>query len=353
MNRIIDKDFCLSSYMAFRYIYKDNYDFLGRMQHQTFKGVPKEERVKVRTANEIDFFIKKQIDDLYRKHTKIGILLSGGMDSAVLATYLKTGSNAYTFRTNLSNTFDADIERSEKYCRMLGLNHIYIDIDFDDYKKYTPIVMQSKSAPVHSIEPQLYKAAIEARKQGDELIIEGDGADYIFGGVDKLLSKDWRYGDFVERYTYLNPTFVLNNPVDISDFFEKYRLADDMIDFWGIITHECLYESLSSYHNAFVAAGMPYSDLYAIFEMADKIDLHRIRGGESKYLIRELYSKKYPDFEVPEKIPMPRPVDVIFGDWKGPTRAEFRRDINMQSLTGNQKWQLWCAEQFLDLFDDR
>jgi len=241
MNRIIDKDFCLSSYMAFRYIYKDNYDFFGRMQHQTFKGVPKEERVKVRTANEIDFFIKKQIDNLYRKHTKIGILLSGGMDSAVLATYLKPGSNAYTFRTNLSNTFDADIERSEKYCRMLGLNHIYIDIDFDDYKKYTPIVMQSKSAPVHSIEPQLYKAAIEARKQGDELIIEGDGADYIFGGVDKLLSKDWRYGDFVERYTYLNPTFVLNNPVDISDFFEKYRLADDMIDFWGIITHACLY----------------------------------------------------------------------------------------------------------------
>ena len=103
--------------MAFRYIYKDNYDFFGRMQHQTFKGVPKEERVKVRTANEIDFFIKKQIDDLYRKHTKIGILLSGGMDSAVLATYLKPGSNAYTFRTNLSNTFDADIERSEKYCR--------------------------------------------------------------------------------------------------------------------------------------------------------------------------------------------------------------------------------------------
>ena len=147
MNRIIDKDFCLSSYMAFRYIYKDNYDFFGRMQHQTFKGVPKEGRVKVRTANEIDFFIKKQIDDLYQKHTKIGILLSGGMDSAVLATYLKPGSNAYTFRTNLSNTFDADIERSEKYCRMLGLNHIYIDIDFDDYKKYTPIVMQSKSAP--------------------------------------------------------------------------------------------------------------------------------------------------------------------------------------------------------------
>ena len=29
--------------------------------------------------------------------------------------------------------------------------------------------------------------------------------------------------------------------------------------------------------------------------------------------------------------------------------AKFKKDIPMETLTGNQKWQLWCAEQFLNL----
>ena len=48
---------------------------------------------------------------------------------------------------------------------------------------------------------------------------------------------------------------------------------------------------------------------------------------------------------------MPRPVEVIFKDWKGPTRPEFKKDIPIGTLTGNQKWQLWCAELFLDIYD--
>ena len=94
---------------------------------------------------------------------------------------------------------------------------------------------------------------------------------------------------------------------------------------------------------------MPYYDPYARLVMADPLDMHRVRNGEPKYLVRELYAMKYPELEIPFKIPMPRPVDYIFKDWEGPTRAEFRDDIPMDKLTGNQKWQLWCAEQFLNL----
>ena len=85
--------------------------------------------------------------------------------------------------------------------------------------------------------------------------------------------------------------------------------------------------------------------------MRDALDLYRVRHGEPKYLVRNLYAMKYPEVEVPNKIPMPRPVDMVFADWTGPTRPEFRDDIPMNTLTGNQKWQLWCAEQFLDSLD--
>ncbi len=86
-------------------------------------------------------------------------------------------------------------------------------------------------------------------------------------------------------------------------------------------------------------------------ENGGQLELDKIRGGLSKYLIRELFAKKYPEYKVPEKIHMPRPVNEYFKNWRGPSRKEFRNDIDMSALTGNQKWQLYSLEQFLNIFE--
>lgn len=106
---------------------------------------------------------------------------------------------------------------------------------------------------------------------------------------------------------------------------------------------------MTSYVTTFSAAGMKYYDPYAKLIMAEPLDLQRVRNGESKYLIRALFSMKYPGVPVPEKNPMPRPVDEYFREWPGPSRSEFRRDIDISKFTGNQKWQMYCLEKFLDM----
>lgn len=113
---MIDKDFCLSSYMAFRYIWKDGMDFAEGFQHKNFRPVSAAEQIPVKTAADIDSEIQKQFDALYDKYEHIGILLSGGMDSANLASYLKPGSHAYTFNS-ASGEFDADINRAKSIVR--------------------------------------------------------------------------------------------------------------------------------------------------------------------------------------------------------------------------------------------
>lgn len=108
----------------------------------------------------------------------------------------------------------------------------------------------------------------------------------------------------------------------------------------------------ASYCNAFITAGMKYTPFFdpsGMVKMAEPLDLKRIRSGESKYIIRNLFKMCYPEIPVPEKTPMPRPVDAYFKDWEGPKRPEFREDIDMSKLTGNQKWQLYCLEKFLDM----
>lgn len=344
-----NKDFCLSSYIAFRYIWRADMEFADGLHHKLIQLIPDEERIPVASANDIDREIQKQFDSLYELFPNIGILLSGGMDSAILASYLHEGSHAYTFTANGTAVFDADQERAAQYCRKFGLKHHLVDISFDDYKAITPIVMKTKCAPVHSIEPQIYKAAQMAIADGVDLIIVGESSDLIFGGMDKLLAKDWRFDEFVKRYTFLEPELVLTNPVSQLALFEQYR-QDEYIDFMRFMDEVFSVESSSSYLNAFGTANLPYYDPYARLIMRDELDLNRVRNGEPKYLIRNLYAMKYPENQIPDKIPMPRPVDFIFRDWEGPKRPEFRQDIPMQNLTGNQKWQLWCAEQFLQTY---
>lgn len=347
---MIDKDFCLSSYIAFRYIWKDNMDFYNGFYHQNYKAVSNEDKIHIHTSKDIDIEIRKQIDALYLKHKNIGILLSGGIDSANLASYLKPDSHAYTFYSN-SGVFNSDIERAKYYCKKFHLIHHLIEITFNDYKYFSPIVMATKCAPVHSIEPQIYKAAINAKKDDVEVVLVGESADLIFGGMDKLISPKWDFDGFSKRYTFLEPSLVLKNPIDQNELFEQYRIGKEGIDHMRFIDDVFSIESSSSYFNAFFAANMPYYDPYACLAMANPLDMTRVRNGEPKYLIRELFSSKYPELEIPDKIPMPRPVDSIFDNWEGPKRPEFRKDIPLSRLTGNQKWQLWCAELFLNMFD--
>ena len=347
---MVNKDFCLSSYIAFRYIWKDGMDFCEGFQHKNYAPIPEEERIPVKTSEDIDREIQRQFDALYAKYDNIGILLSGGMDSANLAAYLKPGSHAYTF-TSASGEFNADIERAKKYCAKWKLQHHFIEVTMDDFKQFTPIVMRYKYAPVHSIEAQIYKAALQAKADGVQLMIVGESADLIFGGMDKLISPEWTFDGFAKRYTFLDPKLVLTNPVDQSELYERYRTGETTIDFMRFMDEVFAVVSSGSYLNAFGAAWLPYYDPYASLVMSEPLDMHRVRNGEPKYLVRGLYAMKYPELEIPFKIPMPRPVDAIFKDWEGPKRAEFRKDIPMEQLTGNQKWQLWCAEQFLNMLE--
>jgi len=180
--------------------------------------------------------------------------------------------------------------------------------------------------------------------------VTGASADLIFGGMDQLLSRDWTFDAFVNRYTFTQPDRVLKEPVDMSYVFEKYRRGED-IDYIKFLNEISLIECESSYFNAFGAACMPYVDPYFKLKPAFPLDLARIRNGESKYMIRELFKKKYPEIAVPDKLPMPRPVDIYFAEWDGPKRKEFRQDLDMKSFTGNQKWQIYCLEQFLNLYE--
>lgn len=345
---MVDRSYCMSSFLALRYVEKRGVSFSEGVPYRR-PELKQEEPIMVRTASDIDEAIERQIVSLKQKYKKIGLLLSGGMDSAILASYLR-GCDAYTFRF-MGGAFQADeLHRAEQFASYYGLFLHYVDISWETVEQHLPAVMNAKGGPVHSIEPQICQAALQAKQDGVEVMIIGDGSDYVFGGMDQLLSKDWGFDEFKHRCIYVEPEGVLADPQSMDYLFERYR-TENGIDFMKFYETVITEESYGSYENAFIAAGLQYYDPYERLKMAEPLDLKRIRSGESKYLIRELFRSKYPGIPVPEKLPMPRPVDEYFKAWEGPSRPEFLKDIDMSQYSGNQKWLIWCLESFLNSLD--
>lgn len=75
-----------------------------------------------------------------------------------------------------------------------------------------------------------------------------------------------------------------------------------------------------------------------------------IRNGEPKYLVRELFAKRYPTLDIPTKIPMPRAMNQWLKDYKV-SRPEFIPNCT-ENMTGDQKWLCWCLEQFLNMHEE-
>ncbi len=349
---MVDKKFCMSAYLAFRCIEKEDMEFYEGLKHTGDIPYPDEKKTLVWTADDIAKAYKDAFDSVTDK--KLGIMLSGGIDSACLAAFMKPGTDAYTFRF-LNGTFcSGDMERAATYAKKYDLNLHYVDIDWNVIEKNLVPLMKAKGEPVHPIEPQVMEAALQAKKDGVEMMVVADGSDLVFGGMDIMLSRDWGYNEWIDFYTFCDPKKVLKEPVDMEWIFKPYKMENGKMDYLRFMDEVFAHESSAVFCNAFITAGMkytPYFDPSGMVKMAEPLDLERIRNGESKYLVRELFRKCYPGFPLPEKIPMPRPMDIFFENWTGPTRPEFRDDIDMSCFTGNQKWQMYCLEQFLNLYE--
>lgn len=341
-------DYCASSYLMYRTIIDKQYTFTSKMD-RFISSLPVN-RVAIRNSNELMRALKTKIDNRIKEGKKIALCLSGGIDSAILAKMLPANSMTYTFKCVVPGVQVVDeTPQAKQFAQECNLRNKVIEIFWEDFVKYTPILQMHKGAPFHSIEVQIYKAALQAKKDGFDTLLFGESSDVLYGGMSMLLSKDWTFGEFVDRYSYVKPYYALKNPIlDLSPYRDWTK--NGIVDVHGFNSHVFYEEAVNSYENACATAGiecfMPFSETI----LADTLDLKKIRNGENKYLVREVFSKLYPNFTVPPKTPMPRPMNEWFKDWDGPKRKEFWPNC-VQSMNGDQRWLVWCLEQFLNLIE--
>lgn len=343
--RKVNFDYCASSYLTLRTIEKPYKFFKGDKVFK--KHIYRWQRKNVHNSFELQTRLRKEVNKALSKG-KCALCLSGGIDSAILAKFMPKGSVAYTFKCIVPGVQVTDETiQAAKYAEECGLEHRVIEIYWEDFEKYTPDLMKHKGAPIHSIEVQIYKAALKAKEDGFDTLIFGESADVNFGGQDGLLSKDWTVEEYIKRFSFLDPNLVLKNPINIHEPFYKYS-ENGKMDMHNFNRHVYFQESVNSYLNACAVANINCCYPFAKTYMAIPMDLERIRSGQNKYLVREVFNKLYPNFEVPKKIPMPRPMNEWLQNYQGP-KLDIFKEFDVSKLTGDQKWLVNCLDKFVEM----
>ncbi|MEN2348692.1 asparagine synthase-related protein [Lactobacillus helveticus] len=341
---VVDKNYCMSSFLMYRTLADRSKQFKVGI----VSNIPKVSynRTGVNTSAELEQILKARVAQATRDG-KAAIALSGGIDSAILAKFMPEGSTAYTFKCVVPGVKVTDeTEAAAKYAAECGLKHKVVEIYWEDFEKFAPRLMAHRNAPIHSIEVQIYKAALQAKSDGFERLIYGESSDSIFGGLSGLLSQDWLIGDFIDRYSYVMPYKVLKDARMVLEPFKRHE-QDGYIDPHEFISTEVFPESLGSYIDASEAANFGVETPFSHTYLRGKLDYDRIRNGENKYLVREIFKSLYKGFKVPEKMPMPRATNEWLKDWAGPTRPEFYPHCT-DGMSGDQKWLVMSLEMFLN-----
>lgn len=335
---------CMSAYLALRYVPRADWAFrpgIAARLPASRAGV----QARVGSPTEIVDALRARLREVDPART--GLLLSGGIDSAILAALLPRGVRAYTIRFVAPGAID-ESERAAAFAARAGLSHHVVDVTWQDYLEHAGALMQHKRAPLHAIEVALHVAARRAAADGVDTLVVGNGADSTFGGLDKLLSRDWTFDAFVERYTFVEPEHVLAEPRSVRPLFEPYRRGDG-IDAIGFLKHVHGTGIVQSFENAIEAAGCSVRAPYEDLALSVSLDLARIRSGEPKYLLVGVFDTLFGGMPAPEKIAFARPMDRWLADWRGPARREFKPGL--PALSGDQRWLVYCLESFLDLLD--
>ena len=193
-------------------------------EYWSFLKTYHKEQEKNYSINELDFVeqMDKSLSEVVKSHlnadVEVGLFLSGGVDSSLLASIMKKQSdkNINTFTIGFSEGDYNESHRGASVAKFLGTNHSEITLDTkkaQEIIKLLPDVYQEPFADSSAI--ATYLVANLAKKK-IKVALVGDGADELFFGYS-------RYVDFQKSLTKKHQGHILLKllPINVLKFLLK------------------------------------------------------------------------------------------------------------------------------------
>jgi len=185
------------------------------------------------TIDEASRKLRLLLDEAVRRNLTDGILLSGGLDTSVLAKVASEYVSLKAFTVAFKNTPAPDVEYAKSIAAHLGLKHTTHYFDENElYHAISAVIKTMKSFDPHVIRNSapLFIGLTLAGEEGSNNVMTGEGCDELFAGYPYLyelereqlrleLHKLWKIGIFPEidlakslgmqvKLPYLDPKLV-------------------------------------------------------------------------------------------------------------------------------------------------
>jgi len=204
------------------------------------------------------FIFEALLKDIIRKNVgsskKVALLLSGGVDSTVLAVALnELGINFTAYTAHFSEVEYDELDFAERVANCLGVEHKIIHCTPEKYFRWLEELTRVKCLPVGQInEPIIYGILKNVR---EDPVFFGTAADELFGGYTRIFAStflyerdvkgdsiDARYDHIAKRYGYFSldeKKSTLNLATDSLEVIKEQLTTDE--DFFNNLTRIFLY----------------------------------------------------------------------------------------------------------------
>lgn len=189
---------------------------------------------------------------------EVGILLSGGIDSALVAAVAKdkTRKTIKAFTIGFEEDSDEvdEVENASQTASVLGLEHFYKRITFADLLGSIEKIAEIVEEPIAttSIIPAYFLSELAASHV--KVVLSGQGADEPLGGYDKYKAipflKSLKLPDTLRKFTRFGRKFY-NDRENLRRFitaFQQRDLIDAYMEFNSIASDEAIENLIAPSH---------------------------------------------------------------------------------------------------------
>ena len=249
----------ITSFLSFRYpvLHYTMFDGFSRDIHQTESAldsgfVYSNREINLQKATHIaEYLLLEALDSKVGNAQKIGILLSGGLDSSLLVSMCKSlfpNREIYTYSVGFYG--DDEFAYSDEVAKLFSHKHHKKILNATDYfgkDSLLPSLIKQKAAPLHPNELPLAIAESQARLDCCDVALCGEGADDIFGGYShnlamyldfkgnkedffKYIMQEYRYFSYSKLSNLIKEAYLVDDCEMVASVFDKQKLPQDTRD---------------------------------------------------------------------------------------------------------------------------
>jgi asparagine synthase (glutamine-hydrolysing) len=372
-------------------------------QYSSLQALP--ESTEMDPIDKVKTLLSNAVKLRQTTQVKIGTMVSGGLDSAIISACLTHHSDSYAIHARSTDPVQDESNYAKEVANHLGLDLHIVSPSISDWSKEIDQIIKVQEEPFGSLSVIMqHKLFEQAKRDGVKVLLDGQGADELFLGYRPYFYKSLnKYNVFqklkiyytsksfishnliksIVYYAFINSKALINlyihrhkkliTPILYKlimpkKLYKKYGLGQNMGQ-WQIseinqyqLPPLLRYEDKNAMSQG-IETRLPFLD-HAVVQLAISLPEElKINRGITKFSLRKAFEKRLPStivwrkdkigFAAPNNLWFDQNLDTIHKELAQSSFLKLivNKNINFQKTPQTLKWRLYCLSRWSQIFN--